>query len=71
MIAHRGIYRDRITTVVALDRDDLAKLLSGTPLLCYDPGTPLLCYDLMIHFIERPQEAARYANDVLTKGEKL
>jgi len=62
MIAHRGIYRDRITTVVALDRDDLAKLLSGTP---------LLCYDLMIHFIERSQEAARYANDVLTKGEKL
>lgn len=48
--------------MIAFDRFDISRLLSGSP---------IMGVDFVIHFVESPQEAARYAHDVLTEGEKI
>lgn len=74
MIAHRGTIKDRLTLLLAVNRTDIGRLLTGTPVIFRKyPDADLTQYgpDVLITFVESPQEAARYAAEVLTAGEKL
>jgi len=62
MIAHRGIYQGNVVTLIALDRYDLAKMLSGLP---------ILGQDFVVHFTESESDARKHASDVLFEGEQL
>jgi hypothetical protein len=78
MIAHRGNISDRLTLLLALDRTDIGRLLTGTPVI-FKRYTDSELFrtlthfgpDIVLHFVESPQEAARYANELLTEGEKI
>ena len=74
MIAHRGNISDRLTLLLALDRTDIGRLLTGTPVIFKrytDSDLTHFGPDIVLHFIESPQEAARFANDLLTEGERI
>ena len=62
MIVHRGIYQGHDVTMVALDRNDIAHILTGTP---------VVCPNVIIHYYESISDAARYANDVLIEGARV
>ena len=73
MIVYKGVYENRLAFLIAINRLDLAHMLSGEPMLFVKkyntddlPGP-----DIIIKFVESPQEAARYAHEILTKGERL
>jgi hypothetical protein len=48
--------------MVALDRNDIAHILTGTP---------VVCPNVIIHYYESISDAARYANDVLIEGARV
>jgi len=63
MIAHRGIYQGRTVTLIALNRYDIATMLSGLPII--------IAGDAVVHFYENESDACQHAADVLYEGEKL
>jgi len=48
--------------MIALDRNDIAHILTGTP---------VICPNVIIHYYESISDATRYANDVLIEGARV
>lgn len=62
MIAHRGIYQGRTVTLIAINRYDIATMLSGLPII----GS-----DFVVHFYESESDARKHAADILFEGEQI